>query len=50
MSADRTKRRVVVADDDVLLPERLAGPLERSGFEIAGQAGDVAATHVQPSA
>jgi serine/threonine-protein kinase PknK len=33
-------RRVVVADDDVLLRVGLAGLLERSGFEIAGQAGD----------
>jgi serine/threonine-protein kinase PknK len=32
--------RVVLADDDVLLREGLAGLLERSGFEIAGQAGD----------
>ena len=40
MSADRAKRRVVVADDDVLLREGLAGLLERSGFEITGQAGD----------
>jgi DNA-binding NarL/FixJ family response regulator len=40
MSADPTKRRVVVADDDVLLREGIAGVLERSGFEIAGQAGD----------
>jgi serine/threonine-protein kinase PknK len=40
MSADRTKRRIVVADDDVLLREGVAGLLERSGFEIAGQAGD----------
>jgi DNA-binding NarL/FixJ family response regulator len=29
--------RVVLADDDVLLREGLAGLLERSGFEIAGQ-------------
>jgi DNA-binding NarL/FixJ family response regulator len=42
MTADRTKRRVVVADDEVLLREGVAGLLERSGFEIAGQAGDVA--------
>lgn len=42
MSADGTKRRVVVADDDVLLREGVAGLLERSGFEIAGQAGDAA--------
>src|SRR3954453_19253155 len=31
--------RVVLADDDVLLREGLAGLLERSGFEIAGQCG-----------
>jgi DNA-binding NarL/FixJ family response regulator len=31
--------RVVLADDDVLLREGLAGLLERSGFEVAGQAG-----------
>jgi serine/threonine-protein kinase PknK len=35
-------QRVVVADDDVLMREGLAGLLERSGFEIAGQAGDAA--------
>jgi DNA-binding NarL/FixJ family response regulator len=29
--------RVVLADDDVLLREGLAGLLERSGFDIAGQ-------------
>lgn len=39
-SADRVKRRVVVADDDVLLREGVAGLLERSGFEVTGQAGD----------
>src|SRR3954451_3649942 len=43
MSAQPTKRRVVVADDDVLLREGVAGLLERAGFEIAGQAGDAAA-------
>jgi DNA-binding NarL/FixJ family response regulator len=32
--------RVVLADDDVLLREGLAGLLERSGFEIVGQCGD----------
>jgi DNA-binding NarL/FixJ family response regulator len=32
--------RVVVADDDVLLREGLASLLERSHFEVAGQAGD----------
>src|ERR1700750_3020247 len=40
MSADRTMQRVVVADDDVLLREGVAGLLERAGFEIAGQVGD----------
>jgi serine/threonine-protein kinase PknK len=40
MSADRTAQRVVVADDDVLLREGVAGLLARAGFEIAGQAGD----------
>jgi DNA-binding NarL/FixJ family response regulator len=34
------RTRVVVADDDVLLREGLASLLERSGFDIAGQAGD----------
>jgi len=32
--------RVVLADDNVLLREGVAGLLERAGFEIAGQAGD----------
>jgi len=32
--------RVVLADDDVLLREGLAGLLERSGFEVVGQSGD----------
>jgi len=32
--------RVVVADDDVLLREGIASLLERSGFEVVGQAGD----------
>jgi DNA-binding NarL/FixJ family response regulator len=31
--------RVVLADDDVLLREGLAGLLDRSGFEVAGQCG-----------
>src|SRR3954453_1484108 len=42
MTADQTEQRVVVADDDVLLREGVAGLLERAGFEIAGQAGDAA--------
>jgi DNA-binding NarL/FixJ family response regulator len=32
--------RVVLADDNVLLREGVAGLLERAGLEIAGQAGD----------
>jgi serine/threonine-protein kinase PknK len=31
---------VVLAEDDVLLREGLAGLLERSGFDVVGQAGD----------
>jgi serine/threonine-protein kinase PknK len=34
------RRRIVIADDDVLLREGLASLLDRSGFEIVGQAGD----------
>src|SRR6185503_10132093 len=32
--------QVVVADDDVLLREGLASLLDRSGFQVVGQAGD----------
>jgi DNA-binding NarL/FixJ family response regulator len=32
--------RVIVADDDMLLREGLASLLDRSGFEVVGQAGD----------
>ncbi|MCW3016722.1 MAG: DNA-binding response regulator [Solirubrobacterales bacterium] len=32
--------RIALADDDILLREGLASLLERSGFEIVGQAGD----------
>ncbi|MGI5155964.1 response regulator transcription factor [Microbispora sp. CA-102843] len=39
---DETPTRVVLADDDVLLREGLASLLERSGFEVAGQAGNAA--------
>jgi len=35
-----TAGRVVVADDDVLLREGLASLLDRSGYEVVGQAGD----------
>jgi serine/threonine-protein kinase PknK len=38
-SSDK-RGRIVVADDDVLLREGLASLLERSGFEVVGQAGD----------
>ena len=37
---DGRKTRIVLADDDVLLREGLASLLDRSGFEVAGQAGD----------
>jgi serine/threonine-protein kinase PknK len=33
-------RRVIVADDDVLLREGLASLLEASGYQLVGQAGD----------
>src|SRR6266702_6246168 len=36
----RRAPRVVLADDDVLLREGLAGLLDRSGFEVVGQAGN----------
>ncbi|MEU8272939.1 response regulator [Microbispora bryophytorum] len=39
---NETPTRVVLADDDVLLREGLASLLERSGFEVAGQAGNAA--------
>ena len=32
--------RVVVAEDDVLMREGLAGLLGRGGYEVVGQAGD----------
>ena len=35
-----TGLRVVLAEDDVLLREGLASLLERSGYEVVGQAGD----------
>ena len=46
MTADSTSeqatgssRRVIVADDDVLLREGLAGLLERSGYDVIGRVG-----------
>jgi DNA-binding NarL/FixJ family response regulator len=38
VSTSRT--RVVLADDDVLLREGLAGLLERAGFDVVGQSGN----------
>jgi DNA-binding NarL/FixJ family response regulator len=35
-----SRTRTIVADDDVLLREGLASLLERSGFQVVGQAGD----------
>jgi DNA-binding NarL/FixJ family response regulator len=35
-----SRTRVALADDDVLLREGLASLLQRSGFEVVGQAGD----------
>jgi DNA-binding NarL/FixJ family response regulator len=39
-AAAATRGRVVLADDDVLLREGVASLLERSGFDVVGQAGD----------
>jgi DNA-binding NarL/FixJ family response regulator len=40
VGVNTSRTRVVLADDDVLLREGLAGLLERSGFEIMGQCGN----------
>src|ERR687891_872 len=40
-----TMGRVVLAEDDVLLREGLASLLDRSGYEVVGQAGDAEALH-----
>jgi DNA-binding NarL/FixJ family response regulator len=40
MVVEEPRRRVVLADDDVLLREGLASLLERSGFDVVGRAGD----------
>jgi DNA-binding NarL/FixJ family response regulator len=40
MIAPMPPMQVAVADDDVLLREGLASLLERSGFDVVGQAGD----------
>jgi DNA-binding NarL/FixJ family response regulator len=39
-SLERIASRVVLADDDVLLREGLASLLDRSGFDVVGQAGN----------
>jgi serine/threonine-protein kinase PknK len=39
-AAGLSGRRVIVADDDVLLREGLASLLERAGYQLVGQAGD----------
>ena len=39
-SLERIAPRVVLADDDVLLREGLASLLDRSGFDVVGQAGN----------
>jgi len=39
-AVDAGRVRIALADDDVLLREGLASLLERSGFEVVGQAGD----------
>ncbi len=36
---DATRGRVVIADDELLMREGLASLLERSGFDVVGQAG-----------
>jgi serine/threonine-protein kinase PknK len=40
VAPERVARRVVLADDDVLLREGMAQLLERAGFEVAGRVGD----------
>ena len=37
---DQRSTRVVVAEDDVLMREGIAGLLQRGGYEIVGQASD----------
>lgn len=39
-AADKSGTTVVIAEDDVLLREGVASVLERSGYEVVGQAGD----------
>jgi DNA-binding NarL/FixJ family response regulator len=39
-ASEAPRARVVLADDDVLLREGLAGLLAKSGYDVVGQAGD----------
>jgi DNA-binding NarL/FixJ family response regulator/class 3 adenylate cyclase len=41
VAAPAPRLRIALADDGVLLREALAAALERSGFDVVGQAGDV---------
>ena len=41
-ASETPRRRVVIADDEVLLREGLAGLLERGGFDVTGQAANAA--------
>src|SRR5262245_62356217 len=43
LSASMDGKRVVVADDDVLVREGIASMLGRAGFEVVGEAGDASA-------
>jgi serine/threonine-protein kinase PknK len=40
VAVSTSRTRVVLADDDVLLRENMAGLLVRAGFEVAGQSGN----------
>jgi DNA-binding NarL/FixJ family response regulator len=40
VAVSTSRTRVVLADDDVLLREGLAGLLERAGFDVVGQSGN----------
>jgi DNA-binding NarL/FixJ family response regulator len=46
-SSTTSVRRVVLADDDVLLREDLATLLDRAGFEVVGQAGDASEPRIR---
>jgi serine/threonine-protein kinase PknK len=44
-SSPQPRVRVVLAEDDVLLREGIASLLDRSGFDVVGQAGDAVQLH-----